>query len=148
MKEPQIVSAVIAVAGVIFSAILSFLVSYLHGKFSYRQLFVDNVTKNRIEWINIWRENIAIFLANAETLKTYSKLPNKENVFNEMLKAKGMITTRLNLDEPLHNAMWIAINSFDYTSNNFIFQREGILELERKILKLEWEKSKKESKFI
>ena len=155
-----IIAAIIALAGVILSVGISLLVALLTRRYNYHHLFAETVSKNRMEWINVWRENISTFLAIAETLHESCKKDElcgsgckKDKpcelceLKKEMLKARAMITTRLNMTEELHCLMFAAIKQIDCSQSNTQFeaQREYIEELARKILKPEWERVKNEA---
>lgn len=150
----EITSTLIALAGVVFSAIVSFIVSAAATRFNYKQLFAETVSKNRMEWINVWRENISTFLACAEILhETSSTTPSGSGAPNDeihfkLYEARAMITSRLNMEEELHKIMFSAINTLDWSPSNgkFAAQREYILETARQILKPEWERVKHEAK--
>ena len=144
---------VAALLGAIGGALLSFLASWLTLKFNYHQLFAETVSKNRMEWINVWRENISKFLACAEILQKCSLSTECDNCKiveykKEFYESRAMITSRLNMDEELHVLMFAAINQIDFKTpdSEFAAKREYILELARKILKPEWERVKKEAK--
>ena len=144
---------VAALLGAIGGALLSFLASWLTLKFNYHQLFAETVSKNRMEWINVWRENISKFLACAEILQKCSLTTECDNCKiveykKEFYESRAMITSRLNMDEELHVLMFAAINQIDFKTPDLEFaaMREYILELARKILKPEWERVKKEAK--
>ena len=160
-------SALIALAGVVFSVIVSFIVSMATTRFNYKQLFAETVSKNRMEWINVWRENISTFLACAEVLhepstassgsatsdeskksSSGSRALKEEDLRFKLYHARAMITSRLNMEEELHKFMFSAINTLDWSPSNkeFAAQREYILETARKILKPEWERVKHEAK--
>lgn len=155
----EVIAAIIALAGVILSVGISLMVSLLTRRYNYNQLFAETVSKNRMEWINVWRESVSTFLAIAEILhecNTKGKGINACTTTNcntcelqkEMLKAREMITTRLNMTEELHCLMFAAVKGLDYSSDNTEFpaQCEYIEELTRQILKPEWERVKTEAR--
>ena len=148
----ETISALIALAGVVFSVIVSFIVSMATTRFNYKQLFAETVSKNRMEWINVWRENISTFLACAEILhRSQSTTAFTQESINQylqdMYKAQLMITSRLNMEEKLHKEIAATINGFSYTANNaqFTENKEEILDLARQILKIEWDRVKLEA---
>ena len=150
MLSPEVTAAIIALSGVIVSVGISLLVALLTRRYNYHHLFAETVSKNRMEWINVWRENISTFLAIAETLHECCKKDTPCELCElkkEMLKARAMITTRLNMTEELHCLMFAAIKQIDCSQSNTQFeaQREYIGELARKILKPEWERVKNEA---
>ena len=140
--------------GALIGAALTFFASWLLLRFQYRQLFAQTVSSNRMEWINVWRENISVFLARAEILNRYNccaaKCKNKTLLTyeKELLEARNMITSRLNMNEELHKLMFKAINqiSLQTPDKEFAPKREYILELAREILKPEWERVKNEAR--
>lgn len=160
----EVIAAIIALAGVILSVGISLMVSLLTRRYNYNQLFAETVSKNRMEWINVWRESVSTFLAIAEVLhkckvvgtSVSTESANKANcntcdiceLKKEMLKARETITTRLNMTEELHCLMFAAIKGLDYSSKNTEFpaQCEYIEELTRQILKPEWERVKTEAR--
>ena len=151
----EIISAVIG-------AVVGFFASLLALRFSYKQLFAETVSKNRMDWINVWRENVSKFLACAELIienqcgecilkKSCAGCNGKDckiiEYKKEFYEARTMITSRLNLQEDLHVLMLSAINKIDYTSDiNFNEKKQLVLEIARKILKDEWERVKKEAR--
>ena len=139
--------------GAVVGAIFGFTASFLTLRFNYHQLFAETVSKNRMEWINVWRENISKFLACAEILQKCSLSTECDNCKiveykKEFYESRAMITSRLNMGEELHVLMFAAINQIDFKTPDleFVAKREYILELARKILKPEWERVKKEAK--
>ncbi len=152
-------------SGGLIGAVLSFIISFLTLRFNYRQLFAETVSKNRMEWINVWRENVAIFLSRAQALREKEKRApggcglliclkksNQEdstNLETELYKARSMITTRLNMEEEPHILMYGALMNFDWKMKDdleFQKQCEVVELLAREILKPEWERVKKEAK--
>ena len=136
--------------------------SLLVNKFNYKQLFAQTVSTNRMEWINVWRENISTFISCAEVLHRYQKSNDgfencvrfEENCKalieyeHRMYTARAMITSRLNLNEQSHFEIMDVINKFkcDCSDEEFENQREILLCLAREILKPEWERVKLEAK--
>jgi len=136
-----------ALIGAIIGAVFGFIASWLTLRFNYHQLFAQTVSSNRMDWINVWRENIAKLLACAEVL--HSKKPSDHcKCEKEFFEARAMIIIRLNPKEPKHVLMNKLLENFDYKINNknFNTQKEAIIELAQSILKPEWERVKKEAK--
>lgn len=152
----EIVAALIAVGGVIASILVTLLIDWLKTSFNYKDLYARTVSGNRTEWINVWRENVALFLANAETLqrcyhdkKDFPKdNPDAALLYRDMIKARTMVTSRLNASEENHVLMFRALKNFEWNTDweNFVTQREFIENLTRQILKPEWERVKDEAK--
>lgn len=148
MTEELISGLIGAIAG----ALIGFIASLLTLRFNYHQLFASTVSSNRMEWINVWRENISKFLACAEILHTKDRTNDNEKELlgyeKELLEARAMIITRLNTKENDHVLMYGALTQIDYSplSQSFYAQQTVIIELARKILKPEWERVKNEAK--
>lgn len=138
-------SEIIAALG---GALIGIIGTYFTLRFSYNQLYAQTVSNNRMDWINVWRENISIFLACAEILHRRNQ-QEKElmEVEKELYVSRSMITSRLNLNEENHAIMLNLINAFRIktTEVDFVNQREAVLALAREILKPEWERVKKEA---
>lgn len=152
------------VVAAVIGAVFGFIASWLTLRFNYNQLFAQTVSNNRMDWINVWRENISKFLACTELLIEHKCEGKKKNdckeckcdckdckiieYKKEFYESRGMITSRLNMEEELHILMFAAINQIHYNNEreDFIPKREYILELERKILKNEWERVKDEAR--
>ena len=153
--DPVITSALIALGGVVLSAIITIIINLGQTRYNYHQLFAETVSKNRMEWINVWRENISKFLACAEILQNCpnSKTCDKCEMVEykkEFYESRAMITSRLNMEDELHILMLAAINQIDFKPQDkeFVAKREYILELARQILKPEWDRVKAEAKGI
>ena len=154
--DDEIVAAIIALGGVVLSVLISILFNIFQTRYNYNQLFAQTISENRMDWINVWRENISRFLACAEILINHTcdckKDHNCDNCKiieykKEFYESRGMITSRLNMDEELHVLMFAAINQIDFKNcDDFVVKREYILELARKILKPEWERLKDEAR--
>lgn len=151
MAEPEVIAAIIALGGVFVSTAVSLAIGLATNKYNYRQLYAQTVSANRMEWINVWRENVSRFLACAEVLHKPCATKNCEErlkIEKEMYEARGMVVSRLNLSENDHRAMLLLMNSLSDSccKRDFVKRREAILALARKILKPEWERVKKEAK--
>lgn len=142
-----------ALIGAIIGALVSWGATYVTVRFNYRQLFAETVSTNRMDWINVWRENISKFLACAEILQKCQNTAKCDQCKiveykKEFYESRAMITSRLNMSEELHVLMFAAINQIDFKTSDaeFVAKREYILELARQILKPEWERVKAEAK--
>ena len=147
----EIKAAYIALVGVMLSVFVTLIINLWQRRYNYHQLFAETVSRNRMEWINVWRENVSIFLSCAEILHTETfENSGKEKLIEckkEMLKARAMIITRLNNSESDHVLMYGALTQLDYSPNsNFYEQQANIIELAQRILKPEWERVKLEAK--
>lgn len=147
--EAEVIAAIIALAGVILSTFIAWLTVHLTLRFNYKQLFAETVSKNRMEWINVWRENIAKFLSCAKILHNY-KTPSEFclQCEKEMYEARVTVTSRLNLNEEKHKLLLATMLELNIkeTEGRFNAQCEYIESLARDILKPEWERVKSEAK--
>lgn len=135
--------AMLAIVPAILSALLTGFVSWVIFK---RQLRVEHVTDRRMEWITLWRNEMAIFLSYAEILHQDPAAATPENL-QKMAQSKYAIFMRVNINEPMHLQMLQMLKEFDYAASDSVFvkQKELIEELTREILKPEWERVKNES---
>ena len=138
------------VIAALLGALIGFVSSFLVLRFNYKQLFAQTVSNNRMDWINVWRENISKFLACAEFLHKHKdkKCEKCCEYEKEMYQARSMIVSRLNLTEELHVLMKASIENINVNDDDqtFTAKCEYILEVARQILKLEWERVKQEAK--
>lgn len=148
MPSAEITIALISLGGVVLSVGISLIIGIISNRYNYRQLYAQTVSSNRMEWINAWRENVSRFLACAEMLHKHAHINEREKIEKEMYEARGMVVSRLNLDEDDHKAMLVLVNGFstDCCCQDFVDQREAILAQARKILKPEWERVKAEAR--
>lgn len=147
----ELVVALISFSGVLLSIIIAVIFNVLTSKYNYNKLFAETVSKNRMDWINVWRENVAIFLATAKVLYGFETRAGEkyDNYVFQQQKAKAMLTTRLNLTEDMHIQFLRAIEEVDCLESNetvFLAKCEIVEELARAILKPEWERVKREAK--
>lgn len=161
-------------SGITLGSIVTWIISLLTLRYNYNQLFAETVSQNRMDWMNIWRENLSILIGAAESLHNapdYVKIvqykrgrkaittPQQKVLFencinqyeqyrNEFYKARNTIISRLNLTEENHRKMFDALNNFSYLKSNkeFELDKAYIIELARAILKPEWERLKREAK--
>ena len=72
-------------------AFLGSLGTFLTVRLGYKQLFAKTVSANRMDWINVWRENISRFLACAEILINHTCDCKKEHNCDNCKKHYKMI---------------------------------------------------------
>ncbi len=129
-------------------AILGSGISFLTLKYNYRDLYARNISKNRMDWINNFRDELAIIIAALECKKDH------ETIYNAC-KARAKIQTRLNLDiskegNEYNQAMsdlLCSINfyeSYDSVTKDKLVKK--LVSLTRKILEPEWQRVKQEAK--
>ena len=146
--EEQILNLLSGFIGII----IGFISSALLLRYNYHQLFATTVSSNRMDWINVWRQNLSKFISCAEIIHTTLETQdNKEKLLEykkEMLEARAMIITRLNTKELNHVLIYGLLTKLDCSpsNSNFYSQQVEIIELAHKILKLEWERVKSEAK--
>ena len=123
---------------------VGWLISGLTLNFNYKRLFAETVSQNRMDWMNVWRENLSTLIGAAESLHNapdYVKIvqykrgrkviatPQQKVLFencinqyeqyrNEFYKARNTIISRLNLTEENHRKMFDALNNFSYLKSN------------------------------
>lgn len=138
----------------IMGAIIGYIISLLTLRFNYKQLYAQTVSSTREKWLCIFRENLSKFLACAEVLNkwncTNQNCSNKEKCKyeKEFYESRGMLVSRLNLEEELHVLMFSAINQIDYEKPcaEFIAKRDAVYEIARNLMKEEWECVKDEAR--
>lgn len=149
-------SAIIGLIGGLIGSLITLVIGLLTTRFSYNNLFADTISKNRNNWINIWRDELSNFLAIADMLRyeeTIKKECNEHEYF-ELLKeyhiAKNKIIMRLNLNEKRHQEVYLLINKIAYEeplkNDNYKIAKEALMAVSRDLLKEEWERVKLEAK--
>lgn len=136
----------LAFIGGIIGVVVGFLGSWLALKFNYKQLFADTVSKNRMDWINNFREELSIVLG------TYKVLPYKKT-YADILKAERArvkLLTRLNQDTAKASNEYNAIfaDKLDSIDFNLVYNKvlyNELVDYSRKILEVEWRRVKKEA---
>lgn len=156
--DVEVIAAFIALGGVILSALVSLLIALWTRRYNYHYLFAETVSQNRMDWINVWRENVAVFLSTAAVLHEIYTAKGQTNNMDaekllelkrELLRARTMISARLNLNENSHKRMFETIRALDYKTTDeewFAWMLEMIESIAREILKPEWERVKKEAR--
>ena len=155
----------------IIGVVVGFLGSWLALKFNYKQLFADTVSKNRMDWINNFREELSIVLGTYRALphkkvksvkdesdKGESENPDTDNPAPEIepadiLKAEQArvkLLTRLNQDTAKasneYNAIFAQkLNSIDFNLGYKKVLYNELVDYSRKILEVEWRRVKKEA---
>lgn len=161
----------LAFIGGIIGVVVGFLGSWLALKFNYKQLFADTVSKNRMDWINNFREELSIVLGTYRVLphkksKSEKGKPyedqNEETALNntattiepaDILKAERArvkLLTRLNQDTAKasneYNAIFAErLNSIDFNLGYNEVLYDELVDYSRKILEVEWRRVKKEA---
>ena len=160
--------------GAILGAGIALLGTMLTNKLGYKNLFAEVVSKNRMDWINNFREELSVFLGTAKLvhdlcLKKCSscdetkcldkaELCDKEKaecckLICDLEKARVKLLTRLNQDiskegNEYNKKFATLISEFKIfnTNDDFIDKYNEIIKVARGILEPEWIKVKKEAK--
>lgn len=160
-------SALIGFLGAILGAGIALLGTMLTNKLGYKNLFAEVVSKNRMDWINNFREELSVFLGTAKLvhdlcLKKCSLCDetkcNEEKaecckLICDLEKARVKLLTRLNQDISKEGneynkkfAMLISEFKIFNIDDDFIDKYNEIIKVARGILEPEWVKVKKEAK--
>ena len=71
-----------------------------------------------MDWINKWRENLSVFLTAAKVLHdTTINSGERDKLMFELIKARTMVTSRLNMQEDMHVLMFGAMKRFDLNAS-------------------------------
>lgn len=128
--------------GAAVGALLSFVVSFLTLRFSYKNLYAEVVSKSRDNWLNEMRQYISTMLA--EAIKTQDCFKPKEYYI-----ARNEVILRLNPNEPAHIILKNEISRLDNcTTEDYGIIEKNILDASRLILKTEWDRVRKEAKGV
>ena len=151
--------------GTLLGAGIALLGTMLTNKLGYKNLFAEVVSKNRMDWINNFREELSVFLGTAKlvhdcyTNKGSSCMINCQNTGNccelacNAERARVKLLTRLNQDiskegNEYNKKFATLISEFKIfnTDDDFIDKYNEIIKVARGILEPEWVKVKKEAK--
>lgn len=152
--------------GAILGAGIALLGTMLTNKLGYKNLFAEVVSKNRMDWINNFREELSVFLGTAKfvhdlclkkcSLCDETKCLDKAErckLICDLEKARVKLLTRLNQDISKdgneYNKKFAALISelqIFNTDDDFIDKYNEIIKVARGILEPEWVKVKKEAK--
>ena len=149
------------IASAIIGAIVGFIASALTLRFSYKQLFAQTVSKNRMDWINNFREELSIVVGTAKHLDSINQQNNCSNIcgttyqHGEQIlcaeKARVKLLTRLNTNSTKegneYNDVFVEmINMLEFKGNDNLSLIKNIEETAKLILEPEWKRVKKEAK--
>ena len=152
--------------GTLLGAGIALLGTMLTNKLGYKNLFAEVVSKNRMDWINNFREELSVFLGTAKlvhdlclkkcSLCDETKCLDKAErckLICDLEKARVKLLTRLNQDISKdgneYNKKFAALISelqIFNTDDDFIDKYNEIIKVARGILEPEWVKVKKEAK--
>lgn len=154
--EPEVIAAIIALAGVILSTAISLIIGFWGKRYNYHHLFAETVSQSRNKWLNEMREYISEMLANKRRM-VYGNVDEMSavEICNKYDTCKFQVLMRLNINESDHRQLRALIIELDgygvqKLGQTAVKQYEAtelaIIEISRKILKEEWDKVKLESK--
>lgn len=154
--EPEVIAAIIALAGVILSTAISLIIGFWGKRYSYHHLFAETVSQSRNKWLNEMREYISEMLANKRRM-VYGNVDEMSavEICNKYDTCKFQVLMRLNINESDHRQLRALIIELDGYGVQKLGQKAvkqyeatelAIIEISRKILKEEWDKVKLESK--
>ena len=97
------------IGGLIASAI-SLIGIFFTTKLSGVNIYAQTVSSNRMDWINVWRENLSTFIACVKMINSFNlRISNSaitysdiSTVYIKMYESCNMVLLRLNLTEPAH----------------------------------------------
>lgn len=153
------------ITGVI-TALVTLVVARFSTKFNYNKLYAETISKNRYDWITLWREYISEYIAICDTLRNQirrevknnncdfdcSRLEQERSKYLELItkrdKLKYSILLRINPDEDEHIIVGELVKEliFDYDDEKYNFIKEKLISILQIYLKVEWERVKKESR--
>lgn len=154
--EPEVIAAIIALAGVILSTVISLIIGFWGKRYNYHHLFAETVSQSRNKWLNEMREYISEMLANKRRM-VYGNVDEMSavEICNKYDTCKFQVLMRLNINESDHRQLRALIIELDGYGVQKLGQKAvkqyeatelAIIEISRKILKEEWDKVKLESK--
>ena len=101
---PEVITAIIALVGVILSVTVSFIVSMGVKRYNYHQLFAETVSQSRNRWLNEMRDYISTIIEKAKSRATQTE---------EYQKARAEVLLRLNKNETYHVLLAKEIRKLD-----------------------------------
>lgn len=161
--------AIIGLIGALIGSALTFIVGALTLRYNYLKLYAEMISSSRNEWINIWRDELSKFLSITDILryevndkyknnelkyKNNEKNTSERQYYLSLVKeyhiSKKKILMRLNLNEKMHQEVYLLINKISYEkgldNKEYFKLKEVLLNVSRDLLKDEWERVKQEAK--
>ena len=134
-------------------ALIGAAISFLSLRYNYKDLYARNISTSRMEWINNFREEVAIIIATLRTSPSECETDKDgTNYIFEAEKARSKLLTRLNMNtsklgNEYNKVMADILNGIDFcnTPTNSDALAETIIDLSRKILEPEWKRVKREA---
>lgn len=138
----------------LIGAVIGASVSFLTLRYNYRDLYARNISQNRMDWINSFRDEIAIIVAAIECIDKKSEGKDIDNIVYKACVARAKLQTRLNMDiekygNEYNEAMSKLLNSIDFKNCRDCDYKENLVnnlvELTRNVLEPEWQRVKNEA---
>lgn len=145
--QPEIYSGILG-------ALLGAVVTAFTIRFNYKDLYARSISKNRMEWINNFREEVAVIVATLKTISGKKPEVSESNysIIYSAEKARAKLLTRLNLDtskkgNEYNQVMADVLNEIDFKKSNQDNKsyEKALIDLSRKILEPEWNRVKREA---
>ena len=146
--------AIDTIIGAILGGIIGFIASWLTLKYNYKRLFAETVSSNRMEWINMFRDEFATIVGVICILKNCK--PTSDDCFREILgaeQARARLLTRLNMHTDRQGNEYNKVFAERLKSLSFYDVKQvsdediqKLTELAGKILEHEWQRVKNEAK--
>ena len=162
----------IGLLSAVIGAVVGALGTYFTLRFNYKSLYAQVVSQSRNNWLNEMRKYISQMLAAKKSELDYyaanliGNLPNNpthvDKYQNEYNKARNEVRLRLNLREVLHVKLAEEIEGLDNLSpaqaqqpsqaqlqrwsKRFKNIEEEITNISQQLLKIEWDRVRKEAK--
>ena len=118
-------------------------------RFNYQKLFAKTVSQNRMDWINNFREELAIVIA-------ATRRPCTDEMLFQAEKARAKLLTRLNQNTSKSGNEYNSVMAQRLEQVTFKSKRgfsppdesvsKELIELSRKILEPEWQRVKREAR--
>lgn len=147
-------AAILSFIGALAGAVIGFVGSWLLLKYNYKDLFAKTVSSNRMDWINKFRDEIAMVIGTIRILK-HSEPPYYD-YRADILKAEQArvrLLTRLNMSTERfgneYNEVFAArLEALNFYDADKVSEddMQKLIELTRKILEPEWQRVKSEAK--
>lgn len=136
----------------VLGAIIGAAVSFLTLRYNYRDLYARSISKNRMDWINNFREEVSIIIATLKTSATKNQKDIGINYLFNAEKARTKLLTRLNMDisktgNEYNKVMADMLAEIDFSlpCQSIDHYMERLIDLSRKILEPEWRRVKQEA---
>lgn len=157
--KTEVIVALVSLGGVILSTVISLLIAWRSTRYNYKQLFATTVSASRKKWIDIVTDSFAQYFAAAYAIRSIVEMTEadkskfvKERIeyWRELVNAERMITQRFTLNDEYQKLIkyaFLEMRGIIETANDSRFSAkcEELEDLGRRLLKVEWNRVKRES---